>query len=86
MQRVKRVTICQKRDTIPRGRMHCFDIEENVPRCLKRDTIWWNPNSVSCYTRWKRVTIYSKRDTILDKFLCLFKLKTILKTRVTSSG
>jgi len=24
---------------------------------LKRDTIWWNPNSFSCYTRWKRDTI-----------------------------
>jgi len=50
----------------------------------KRDTIWWNPNSLSCYTRWKRGTIYLKRDTILGEFLCLFKLKTILKTRVTN--
>jgi len=40
MQRVKCVTICQKRDTIPQGGMHCFNIEENVSRCLKRDTIW----------------------------------------------
>jgi len=36
MKRVKRVTICQKRDTIPQGRMHCFDIEEYVSRWLKR--------------------------------------------------
>jgi len=40
--------IYQKRDTIPQGRMHALDIEENVSRWLKRDTIWWNPNSVSC--------------------------------------
>jgi len=33
-----------------------------------------------------RGTIYLKRDTILDEFLCLFKLKTILKTRVTNLG
>ena len=79
----KRVTISQKRDTIPQGIMHAIDIEENVSRWQKRDTIWWNPNSVSCYTRWKCVTIYLKRDTILGEFLCLFKLKTIQKTRVT---
>jgi len=61
---LKRVTICQQCDTIPRGRMHCFDIEENVSRWPKCDTIWGNPNLVFCYTRWKRVTIYLKRDRI----------------------
>jgi len=37
---IKRVTIFQKHDTIPQGRMHCFDIKENVSRWLKRDMIW----------------------------------------------
>jgi len=32
------------------GRMQYFEVKENVSRLLKRDTIWWNPNSVSCYT------------------------------------
>jgi hypothetical protein len=62
---------------------HAFDIMKNVSRWLKRDTIWWIPNSVSCYTRWKRVTIYLKRETILGEFLCLFKMKSIPKKRVT---
>jgi len=29
-----------KRGTISQGRMHCFDIKENVSRWQKRDTIW----------------------------------------------
>jgi len=33
-----------------------------------------------------RGTIYLKRDTILGEFLCLFKLKTNLKTMVTNIG
>jgi len=33
-----------------------------------------------------RGTIYLKRDTILGEFMCLFKLKTIFKTRVTNLG
>jgi len=82
-KRQNRGTFGKKRHTIWQGIMHCFDIKENVSRWQKRDTIWSNPNSVSCYTRWKRVPIYLKRDTILGEFLCLFKLKTIQKTRVT---
>jgi len=30
--------------------------------------------------------IYLKRDTILGEFMCLFKLRSILKTRVTNLG
>ena len=35
----KRVTICWKRDTIWEDQKHAFDIEENVSRWQKRDTI-----------------------------------------------
>jgi len=52
---------------------------QNGSRLQKRDTI----SSAVCE---KRVTIYLKRDTILGEFLILFKLKSILKTRVTNLG
>ena len=56
---------------------HALDIRE------KRVTIakTWH-DFFSCL--WKRVTIYLKRDTILGEFLSLFKLKSIMKTRVTN--
>lgn len=68
IQRVKRVTISWKRDTIWEVPEALIRHKENVSRLVKRDTIRWNPNSVSCSTRWKRVTIHLKRDTIWSKF------------------
>jgi len=39
-QDTKRGTFAKKRDMISQGRMHCFDIKENMSRWQKRDTIW----------------------------------------------
>jgi len=59
---------------------HGFDIVENMSRWQKRDTIWGNPNSVILLHKANHVMLYLKRDMIFGEFLCLFKLKTILKT------
>ena len=65
---------------------HGFDIVEIVSRWQKCDTIWGNLNSVILLHKANRVMIYLKCDTILGKLLCLLKLKTIMKTRVTNLG
>ena len=54
----KRVTICQKRDTISQAKIHAFDIGQNVSRWQKRDTILETLILVVYYTTQKRVTIY----------------------------
>jgi len=51
-----------KRVTIWQGILHCFDNEENVSRWLRRDTIWWIPNLVSCYTS-ENVSWFTKNVT-----------------------